>query len=311
MPEDAARAAPGPVVASARDADLPALRRIAADGLDRERVDPAGVADLMHFRPGVSPELRLLARLGPTVVGFCYASMADGVGAVDAFAVAPGARRRGVASALLDAADGRLAAAGCGSVRTGGHTRQYAWPGVDVGYRAARALLAARGLRRLSVAHNMDVDLAGWVPGRAGAVLRPQGARVVVRRGRAADLPAVRDLIRARFDAVWDGEMCRALRRAAPTGFVAERDARLVGFAAHGVYRPDLFGPLGVDPDERGSGIGRALLLRCLDDMAATGLAVAQISWIGPAAFYERSVGARPGRTFLVLGRPLARSAPT
>jgi predicted N-acetyltransferase YhbS len=99
--------------------------------------------------------------------------------------------------------------------------------------------------------------------------------------------------------------MSLALSRPRPTAFVAERGGRPVGFAAHAVYRPDLFGPLGVLPSERGSGIGRALLSACLHDMAAAGLAVAQISWVGPAQFYERAVGARIGRTFVILGRSI------
>jgi hypothetical protein len=47
--------------------------------------------------------------------------------------------------------------------------------------------------------------------------------------------------------------------------------------------------------------LGEALLLLCLDDLAAAGVAVAQISWIGPMAFYSKTVDARCGRVFAVL----------
>jgi predicted N-acetyltransferase YhbS len=287
---------------SADDADLQQLRAIAATSLDRERVDPAGIADLLFSRPGVAPSLRLVATLGEAVIGFCFASAAAGVGYLDAVAVTPGARRRGVASALIAQACARLAEQGCHLVRTGGNTRYYAWPGIDLDYTAALSLAQRLGFRQQMLAHNMDVDLAGWTPGRATS---EASRAAVIRRGTPADIPAVGALVRAHFDAVWELEMRRALSRTTPTAFVAERAGRLVGFAGHGVYRPDLFGPLGTDPSERGNGIGQALLRACLDDMAVAGIGVAQISWIGPADFYARAVGARIGRTFAVCAKPL------
>ncbi len=289
-----------PAVRSAAEADVPALRRIAEEALGRERVDPAGVVDLLHFRPGVSPFLRLAASWEGNVEGFCYASVSEGVGSLDGIAVASAVRRRGLGTALVAEALRRLARAGCEAVRTGGSFWYYAWPGIDVDYAAALALAQRCGFRQEQVAHNMDVDLAArrTPPGLGGA--HPE-----IRRGRAGDVEAVRTLVREHFPSPWEHEMTLALSRPLPTGFVAERAGRLVGFAAYAVYRPDLFGPLGTVPSERGSGIGRALLDACLDDMAAAGLAVAQISWIGPASFYERAAGARMGRTFVVLNKSL------
>ena len=287
-------------VRSAGEADLPALRRIAAESLDRERVDPAGVADLLFARPAVAPSLRLVATIDDAAVGFCFASAQGRVGFLDGIAVTPGVRRRGVASALIAQACARLEGQGCLTARTGGNTWYYAWPGIDVEHTGALRLAEHLGFRRERLARNMDVDLAGWIPDRSA----PAGG-TVVRRGTSADIPAVAALVRQHFDAAWEHEMQRALTRPTPTAFVAERAERLVGFAAYGVYRPDLFGPLGTDPSERSSGIGRALLRTCLDDMAAAGVDVAQISWIGPADFYARTVGARIGRTFAVCAKVL------
>jgi len=148
----------------------------------------------------------------------------------------------------------------------------------------------------------MDVDLTGWVP---------RAVTAGVRRARTSDGPALRELIDTYFDAVWQHEVQIALRRKRPTLHVAERDRRLVGFAAHGIYQPDLFGPLGTDPVERGHGVGRALLHACLGDMAAAGISVAQIGWIGPARFYARAADARIGRTFAIMRKAIGKRRET
>jgi ribosomal protein S18 acetylase RimI-like enzyme len=286
-------------VRSADSADLPALRRIAEASLVRERVDPGGVVDLLHFRPGVGPALRLTATWRGEIAGFCYASVSERVGSLDAIAVADGVRRRGIGTALVTEALRRLAAAGAATVRTGGTFWYYAWPGIDVHYPAALSLAQRLGFEHEEIAHNMDVDLAGRRSGAASS-RRPE-----IRRGRAEDLEPVRSLVQEHFNPPWEHEMTVALSRPMPTAYVAFRAGRLVGFAAYSVYRPDLFGPIGTVPSERGSGIGRALLDACLDDLAAAGFSVAQIGWVGPAEFYEKAAGARFGRRFAILGRSL------
>jgi hypothetical protein len=55
----------------------------------------------------------------------------------------------------------------------------------------------------------------------------------------------------------------------------------------------------------RGSGVGAVLLRRCLADQRALGLATAQICWVGPVAFYARTVGAYLERTFRIMHREL------
>jgi hypothetical protein len=52
------------------------------------------------------------------------------------------------------------------------------------------------------------------------------------------------------------------------------------------------------------------LLLLCLDDLAAAGVEVAQISWIGPMHFYARTVNARCGRVFAVLDKSPTSASP-
>jgi GNAT superfamily N-acetyltransferase len=90
----------------------------------------------------------------------------------------------------------------------------------------------------------------------------------------------------------WVDEVIAGFAHVPPTVFVAERGGRTIGFAAYNATRPDYFGPTGVDESERKAGIGRVLLLQCLHALAAEGYAYAIIGGVGPAAFYQRAVGA-------------------
>ena len=102
-------------------------------------------------------------------------------------------------------------------------------------------------------------------------------------------------------------EAARALENDPPGVHLALAGGELCAFACHDGNNRGLggFGPAGTLAAHRGRGAGRALLIRCLLDVAAAGHQDAVIAWIGPREFYERSVGARPGPRFAVLERPL------
>lgn len=288
--------------------DLPLLRRIAASAFDREPTGRAGLVDLLFHRPPGDASLRLIATVAGSVVGFAFGSVHSQIGYIDALAVDEAVRRRGVATTLLAAIEDRLTQAGAEGVAIGGNTWFYAWPGIDLGYTAALSFAEAHGYNRVRLVQNMDVALDRWVPGRADEVLN--GRDALVRRAEPADWPELETFVQARFDEVWRREARLALHRDRPTAFIAIRNGRIAGFACYGVYRPDWFGPLGVDQESRGEGLGEALLLRCLDDLAEAGVPVAQISWVGPVRFYARTVDARIGRVFAVLEKQRDESSP-
>jgi mycothiol synthase len=295
------RNAPKVSTREATSGDVPVLRRLAASSFDLEPAGRAALVDLLFDRPPGDRSLRLVAEVDGSLVAFAFGSVHEQTGYVDAIAVEEAVRRRGVGSTLLATLEDRLALAGAGHLAIGGNTSFYAWPGIDVGYTAALCFAERHGYRRVRDIQNMDVRLDSWVPGRVADVLNEHGRAATVRRATAADLPALETFIHAGFTEVWRGEARLALQRDIPTIFIASRAEHITGFACHGVYRADWFGPLGVDPDSRGDGLGGALLLLCLDDLAAAGVAVAQIGWIGPMAFYAKTVDARCGRVFAVL----------
>lgn len=74
--------------------------------------------------------------------------------------------------------------------------------------------------------------------------------------------------------------------------FVATRGAEIIGYACYDATAPDFFGPTRVLDEEQGQGIGKALLLCCLEAMRQEGYVYAIIGGVGPVAFYEKCVGA-------------------
>ncbi len=114
-----------------------------------------------------------------------------------------------------------------------------------------------------------------------------------VRRARPWELSQVREFVSENFSQAWADEIAVGLVRQPVTVFVALRGGRLVGFAAYECTRKDFFGPTGVVESERGRGLGRALLLAALRGLRELGYAYAVVGGVGPAGFYERTVGAR------------------
>lgn len=137
---------------------------------------------------------------------------------------------------------------------------------------------------------DMLVKLYDLAPsGPEVARLRERG--VTCRRAEAYERSAVLAFARARFPA-WGDEVLAGFAQVPPTVYVATRDGVVLGFACYNATRPDYFGPTGVLESERGQGIGRALLLQCLEALAGEGYAYAIIGGVGPAGFYEKAVGA-------------------
>jgi GNAT superfamily N-acetyltransferase len=156
----------------------------------------------------------------------------------------------------------------------------------------------------------MDVALDHVQAPGSDALARLERAGIAVRRGEPGDAEAVAEhTLRLWSDTsdVWFRETRTALHRDPPPIFLALRGERVVGFAAHGIHRPSLYGPIATDPAEQGHGIGAVLSALCLADMAARGVRFAQIGWVAETAipFYSRTAGARVGRSFWMLEKPL------
>jgi GNAT superfamily N-acetyltransferase len=129
------------------------------------------------------------------------------------------------------------------------------------------------------------------LPAGAPEVARLREHDIICRRAEAYERSEVLAFAKARFPA-WGDEVLAGFAHVPPVVYIATRAGAVVGFACYNATRPNYFGPTGVLETERGRGIGRALLLQCLEALGAEGYAYAIIGGVGPAAFYEKAVGA-------------------
>jgi mycothiol synthase len=293
------------IIRTAEPGDLASIQRICDESLDLEpdggelpsALAPGGTAGGADERG----RFCLVADDGGDVAGVCYGSQGRraGTGHIDLLAVAAGARRRGTGRRLMAEAEARLAAAGASRVVLAGNPPIHLWPGVDPRY-TPMALLAERsGYQRHDEAVDMAIDLddARLVTGPDERRLAGDG--ITVRRAGRDEAAAVVAWLRDGpwGSSAWPDEAAAALTRDPVGCHLAWRDGYL-GFACHGAVRPGWFGPMGTLDAARGLGIGTVLLNRCLADMAAAGLPVARIGWVGPIRFYADVIGARIERTY-------------
>lgn len=122
-------------------------------------------------------------------------------------------------------------------------------------------------------------------------VERQAAAGIVCRRAESYERSALLAFVTQHFPA-WRDELLVGFAQVPPTVLIAVERGDVCGFACYNVTRPNYFGPTGVDHTHRGRGIGKVLLLQCLDALQAEGYGYAIIGGVGPQAFYERAVGA-------------------
>src|SRR5712692_5953784 len=124
---------------------------------------------------------------------------------------------------------------------------------------------------------------------------------VNIRQAQPFELTPVREFIEKNFSVAWADEVSVGFANKPVTVFIATRAGRVVGFAGYECTRKSFFGPTGVAENERGRGIGRALLIASLWGLRELGYVYAIIGGAGPVEFYQEAVGAsvipdsRPG----------------
>lgn len=132
------------------------------------------------------------------------------------------------------------------------------------------------------------------LPVAAPELERLAGRGIVIRRAMAYEKHAVVQWVKHRFGPGWADECDVAFTRVPVSCFIATDSGNITGFACHDVTCLNFFGPFGVDEKNRGFGIGKALLLSCLNAMATKGYAYAIIGGAGPTEFFVKAVGALP-----------------
>lgn len=287
----------------------------------------AQVAEEKLFGPAPGHDARALGiavRDGRAGAGEQLAGVAAVSGLwIRLLAVHPAHRGRGLGTALLRAAENAaVAAAGAISgaagtvvVRLMDQPGNYLAPGIDTRNQATIDWLARRGYAVRG--HNTNLLVDARARAAAAHALAQACTGYELRRARRdqADGPALHALA-ASFSPAWAFEVARAMAAddagAVPGVHVAmHRDSGvMVAFAARDGNNRGLgwFGPAGTLDAHRGRGLGAALLLACLADVAAAGHDTCEIAWIGPRDFYARVSGIAGERRFAVMRKEITPS---
>lgn len=268
--------------------DIAALCRTA---LGADSPETADLAQAL-FRTPNATEAPAVVRGDPDT-GVVATVRRSGDGFVRLLVVPPAARRRGVGSALLAAAEADLQ--GCSHVTVGADAPDYLFPGVATRMTEMLCLMEARHYRRGEVNLNMGVDLTSLGPDPGGTELATPGDAEEVRAWTQQHWPG------------WTDEVMRALGK---DRLLISRDRQgLAGFCAWDVNRAGWLGPIAVRPSELGGRIGVPLLLGALNRMRAQGRSHAEISWISPVRFYVRNAGAAISDAYIVHRRRISPRA--
>jgi GNAT superfamily N-acetyltransferase len=231
------------------------------------------------------------------------------------FFVHPDHRGRGLGRELVSKAMKWLAAQGCAEVFFSSYTPNYFLPGLDVQrYPAARALMEGLGFQTQYEAVAMDRSLVGYeVPADVRdriSALEADGFRFGTPTG--DELTEVIS-VAATFNPDW----ARAIREAVVAGLPLDRivvafapDKSVLGWAMHGAYEGVLerFGPFGVLPASRGTGLGKVLLHLTLQRMTGLGAHSAWFLWTGEQSAAGKlylKTGFTITRKFAILRAPL------
>jgi hypothetical protein len=117
--------------------------------------------------------------------------------------------------------------------------------------------------------------------------------KIVVRKAIAPEKHLVADWVMEQFGEYWKSEVEVAFSRQPVSVWLAQRGNNILGFACYESTARNFFGPTGTLASERGKGIGKILLIKSLESLREMGYAYAIIGGVGPAEFYEKTVGAK------------------
>ncbi len=115
---------------------------------------------------------------------------------------------------------------------------------------------------------------------------------IVVRRAMAYERRKAMHWVEETFGALWANECATAFGRQPIGCYLAIYEEQIVGFCCLESTFKNFVGPIGVSSSHRTAGVGRALLLACLKEMALSGYAYAIVGDAGAPAFFQKAAGA-------------------
>ncbi|MBK1791542.1 GNAT family N-acetyltransferase [Persicirhabdus sediminis] len=130
------------------------------------------------------------------------------------------------------------------------------------------------------------------LPASDELVKRVEDQGIIIRRARPYEKHIVANWAEENFAPKWKSEVEIACTRQPVTCYIATKDKKILGFACYDSTAKAYFGPTGVSESARGTGIGKALLFKCLEGLREQGYVYGIIGGVGPKEFYEKACGA-------------------
>jgi len=115
---------------------------------------------------------------------------------------------------------------------------------------------------------------------------------VTLRRVRVYERHIVASWVEEHFSPKWASEVKVACSRQPVTCYIATKDREILGFACYETTARGFYGPTGVAEAAQGSGLGKALLFKCMEGLKEMGYVYGVIGGVGPREFYEKVCGA-------------------
>lgn len=225
-------------------------------------------------------------------------------------------QRQGIGQKLLDQAVEFLLKHGRKHVFFASYAPNYILPGIDESaYPEAWQFLQKMGFKKLYSPVAMDFSLVGYsIPEDVRELQRVRETEgYTFETAQDSDLVELIKFANEKFNPDWGRAIREGILAKLPMDWilVAREQGKLVGFCLHGGYEgiPERFGPFGVDPDQRGKGLGKILLHLCLGAMRAQGLHSAWFLWTGEtsaAGYLYTKTGFEISRHFHVCRKDLS-----
>jgi len=115
---------------------------------------------------------------------------------------------------------------------------------------------------------------------------------IMIKRAIAPEKEIIVNWVKKNFSKSWSSECDVAISCVPSKCFIAIKKNRIVGFACYDSTAKGFFGPIGVLEKYSKYGIGKALLLKTLEQMKNDGYAYAVIGWAGPIDFFKKNANA-------------------
>ena len=293
--------------------------------LPADRISPSIFRTQVLLDPNFHPDYVPVAVEDGRVVGFILClvrqvpyflqGMDPSEAWISAFAVHPGYRGRGIGSALFTVIIDKLCAEDRSLVDISPYVPNYFVPGIDTrAYPDTIRFLQERiGFHTLYHAISMGNDLTDFripdeIQNRIERAEADDG--LTIRPIQATDIPDLMPFLVEHFGWDWFRHAQSYLLEYFGDSphricfLVAREKGAIVGFCQQ---RNERFGPFGVRPDCRNRGIGRMLLFKCLETMAAKHVFFAYFLWTDEnAARLYALAGFKRRREFAVMRKSLS-----